>query len=74
VVLRILVEYAGWPKCTDSTDFFFNPKIVRIVRDFFSNCTDCTDMYPGSTHFFFTHLRKFFMKISKKNLFKMKLV
>ena len=26
---------------------FFNPKIVRIVRIFFSNCTDRTDFYPG---------------------------
>jgi len=43
---------------------------------FFSNCTDCTDFYPGNTpvSFIFTHFGKFFMKISKTNLVKMKLV
>ena len=41
---------SGWPKCTDCTDFLFcNPKIVRIVRIFFSNCTD---FYPGNTPVF----------------------
>ena len=30
---------------------FFYSKIVRIVRIFFSNCTDCTDFLPGKTHF-----------------------
>ena len=63
-----------------------NVRIVRIfyfvtlklygLYGFFSNCTDCTDFYPGNTpgFFIFTHFSKFFMKISKKNLVKMKLV
>ena len=60
---------AGWPKCTDCTDFFCNPKIVQIVRIFFSNCTDCTDFYPGNTPVFlkFSFISaNFLMKISKK--------
>ena len=32
----IPAKNAGWPKCTDCTDFLFcNPKIVRNVRIFF---------------------------------------
>ena len=36
---------------------FCNPKIVRNVRivRIFSNCTDCTDFYPGNTPFFNFH-------------------
>ena len=39
-------------------------------------CTDCTDFNPGNTpvFFIFTHFSKFFMKIKKKILVKMKLV
>ena len=51
---------AGWPKCTNCTDFFIcNPKIVRIVRIFFSNCMDCTDFYPGNSPFFFLNFHSF---------------
>ena len=66
--------YTGWPKCTD---FLF--------CDY--NCTDCTDFYFVTLKLYgflswkytvfsliFTHFSKFFMKISKKNLVKMKLV
>ena len=64
--------FAGWPKCTDCTDFLFcNPIIVRIVRIFFKLYGFLSWKFTG---FFFTHFSKFFMKISKKNLVKMKLV
>ena len=48
--------------------FICNPKIVLIVRIFFSNCTDCSDFYPGNTPFFFNFhsSRQVFYEIFKK--------
>ena len=55
---------------------FCNPKIVRIVRIFFKLYGLYGFLSWKKPGFFliFTHFRKIFMKISKKNLVKMKLV
>ena len=49
--------------------FFFNPKIVRIVRICFQIVRIVRIFILENTPFFliFTHFSKFFMKIQKKN-------
>ena len=37
-----LFKFVGWPKCTDSTDFFCNSKIVKFIYNFRDMSQKCS--------------------------------